>query len=89
MDFLLLAYIEGASGSRSSRNLIHAIDELQLNNSTTSELFRTSLDDDERTYANPLIDDDTRCAIEILILIFYGGKSFFSICHFFGNIFFI
>lgn len=53
--------------SRSSRNFQHAKDERQT---------LSSIDDDERTYTSLSSDEgNNKCAIEFLILIFYGGMS--------------
>lgn len=60
-----LAYFEGMPVSRSLRNLQHAMDERQT---------LSSIDDDERTYTSLSFDEENnKCAIEFLILIFYGG----------------
>jgi hypothetical protein len=60
-----------------------------LNDSATSQSFRSSMDDDERINSDLLPDDNkTKCTIEILALVFYGGKSFL-IYHFLKNIFFL
>jgi hypothetical protein len=72
-SFLFLAHIEGMSTSRSSRSMIHSLEDIQLNDSTNSSSQQSSVDDDERTYGLSSSDENNKCPIEILILTFYGG----------------
>lgn len=63
---ILLAHIEGLLTSRSLRNLQSSLEE---------ETLLSSMDDDERTFVNSSGDDGpSKCPIEILMLIFYGGE---------------
>ncbi|CAF3544607.1 unnamed protein product [Rotaria sp. Silwood1] len=69
--------IEGVSNLRSSRNLIHSIEDICLNDSIHSGSHQSSIDDDERIFGMSSSDDNNnKCTIEILILIFYGGNIF-------------
>ncbi len=62
------------STSRSYRNMINSMEEIQLNDLTNSDSHPSSIDDDERTSGLSASDDNTnKCPIDILMLIFYGG----------------
>ena len=66
MFSLLLAHVEGILTSRSLRNLQQKLED--------EALLSSSLDDDERTCVGMSGNDsNSKCPIEFLILIFYGG----------------
>ncbi|CAF1268379.1 unnamed protein product [Rotaria sordida] len=70
--------LEGISSLRSSLSIIHSIEDIRLNDSIHSDSHQSSMDDDERTNGLSASDDNNinKCAIDILILIFYGGNIF-------------
>ncbi|CAF1217175.1 unnamed protein product [Adineta ricciae] len=62
------SHIECLLTSRSLRNLQHSLED---------ETLLSSLDDDERTYVSLSGDESgSKCSIEFLMLIFYGGNIF-------------
>ena len=72
----ILAHMDGLSLSRLSHSLFNSLEDLQLTDSINSGSHQSSLDDDERASGLPIIDDSSnKCSIEILMLVFYGGKS--------------
>ncbi|CAF3708247.1 unnamed protein product [Rotaria sp. Silwood1] len=63
------SHIDVIPNSRSLRSLKHSIDN--------NEPILSNFDDDERTYVNSSLDDNNnKCSIDFLILIFYGGNVF-------------
>ncbi|UJR15164.1 hypothetical protein I4U23_002127 [Adineta vaga] len=69
--------IEGISTSRSSRTLTRSLDDIHLIDSNNSGSHHSSIEDDEGTSGLSVLEDnDNKCPIEILILIFYGGNIF-------------
>lgn len=72
---LLVAHLDGVHTSRSNRSIIHSVNDIQLNDSTASDSYLSSLDESEQRYAaTSAMDPRPKCPIDILILIFYGGK---------------
>ncbi|CAF4420948.1 unnamed protein product [Rotaria socialis] len=70
-------FIENMPNVRSSRSLIYSTDDIQLHNSMNSDSHQSSIDDDERACGLSASDDNNnKCTIEILILIFYGGNIY-------------
>lgn len=56
------------------------MEDLQLVDSINSDSHQSSLDDDERVSGLPIADDtNNKCSIEILMLVFYGGKKIFLV----------
>lgn len=85
----LLAHIDGLSLSRLSHSLFNSVEDIQLTESINSGSHQSSLDDDERASGLPIIDDsNNKCSIEILMLVFYGGKSRECLRQFQGNLFY-
>lgn len=72
---IILAQMDGLSLSRLSHSLFNSLEDIQLTDSINSGSHQSSLDDDERASGLPIIDDSgNKCSIEILMLVFYGGK---------------
>ena len=75
-SFRILAHIENMSLSRLSHSLFNSMEDLQLVDSINSGSHQSSLDDDERASSLPTADEtNNKCSIEILMLVFYGGKN--------------